>query len=92
MATRNGKPAARLLDRCALAFLSALSAFTVSALAWAAVAVVLGQFGVDWLPPFGWVIAFTALMSLLGFLLLENYVIDGVMGLLRWVLSLLRWV
>ncbi|MGQ0697325.1 MAG: hypothetical protein ACT4PZ_03680 [Panacagrimonas sp.] len=84
--------AATLFDRCALAFVSGLCAFLVSIFGWLGVTVLMAQFGADWLPSFDWVLAFSMLMSLLGFLLLENYVVTVVMTLWRWILKVLYWV
>lgn len=68
-----------LIDRCAVAFLSALTALATGTVAWLALGLLLGQLSFDLLPSFGWVLGFTAVMALLGFLLLEN-LIASVLG------------
>lgn len=65
---------ASFTDHCALAFLSALAAFVVGALLWLCAALISATFFSGWSPAFAWVWMFTGVMSLLGFLLMENYV------------------
>ena len=71
------------MDRCALGFLSALSALVLGSLIWFGVLYFLAAAGVDPLPGFGWVLGFTALMGLLGVLLQENLVVRLIVGLFR---------
>lgn len=74
---------AKFLDRCALAFLSAISAFPLAWLLWALICGVAWNLELDWRPFFQWVLAFTGLMAIMGFMLLENLVLNAVAAIWR---------
>lgn len=87
--TRSGE-AATLIDRVALGLLSGGSAFLLAGLVWGGVFMLLGQIGSDASPPFAAVWVFSAVMAVLGFVLLENFVAHWIGELLHKVLGLLR--
>ena len=92
MATPRERERATLMDRVALAFLSGVSTFLLAGLMWFGVRLAAAQFAFGWTPSFSWVLAASALMAVLGFVLLENVVAAGIGALLRWVLNLFRAV
>ena len=86
------RESATLLDRVALAFLSGLSALALAALLWGGIAIFWAQLGFDGLPPLWPVVGFAAVMALIGFVALENFVGELIGSLLRPVLRLLGWL
>lgn len=86
MAIRSDREAATLMDRVALAFLSGASALVLGALLWGGLLL-----GFHHAPaPFAWVGLFSAVMAVLGFVLLENFVGNWVGSFARWVLDAFR--
>jgi len=81
---------ATLLDRVALAFLSGLSALVMAGLVWGGVAITAAQFAIEWSPPLWPVGLFAALMALVGFVMLENFVGNLIGSLAGAVLRLLH--
>lgn len=92
MAAIREREQATFMDRCALAFLSGLSALVLGALIWGAIATLSAQLDFDGFPAFAWVLAFAAVMGALGFLLLENFVASAVGRLWRWLIGLGGWI
>ncbi len=92
MARSQDRESATLLDRAALAFLSGLSALALAALVWGGVAIFRAQLGFDGLPPLWPVVAFAALMAVLGFIALENFIGELIGSLVQSVLRLLGWL
>ncbi len=68
---RKPEEKAKLIDRFAIAFFSAVLAFITAFVIWA---ILVGAFIVAL--SFKWVLSFTLFMSVLGFLLLENFLIS----------------
>ncbi|MCC2657653.1 MAG: hypothetical protein K0Q76_2761 [Panacagrimonas sp.] len=92
MARPQHRESATLLDRVALAFLSGLSALALSALLWGGIALFWSQLGFDGLPPLWPVLGFAAVMALIGFVALENFVGELIGSMVRPVLRLLGWL
>lgn len=92
MARSPDRETATLMDRVALAFLSGLSALMMAGLVWGGVAITAAQLTVDWSPPLWPVGLFAALMALVGFVMLENFVGNLIGSLAGSVLRLLQFL
>lgn len=79
-----------LTDRLAVAFLSAVSALLLGGLVWIAVLLIAPEFAGPTVTSFRWVLGFTIVMAVLGFLLLDNLIVHVLATLMRW-LSVARW-
>lgn len=99
MTVRRGRPKddpQNLLDRCAVAFLSAVAAFVTGALLWLLVFYLLGGRGRVAIPvaSFHIVWVFTAIMALLGFFRRESLglaVLNKIWQFLYGLWRILRW-
>jgi hypothetical protein len=92
VARSQDREAATLIDRVALAFLSGLSALVLAGLIWGGIAITAAQFGFERSPPLWPVAIFASVMTLIGFVALENFVGNLVGGLVRATLRLLGWL
>jgi hypothetical protein len=90
MAMPRNRERTTLMDRVALAFLSGGSALLLGGLLWAAISLTAAQIAPDWTPSLGWVVGFAAVMAVLGFFLLENFVGNWVSDFASGVIKLLR--
>ncbi|MCG8535065.1 MAG: hypothetical protein MI808_08205 [Pseudomonadales bacterium] len=63
-----------IIDRFAIAFLSAVTAFITASIIWAMVGFLLGQANLISYWPFNAVIIFTVIMAVLGFLVQSNLI------------------
>ena len=90
MSTPAERDAATLMDRVALAFLSGVCALLLGSLLWGGIWIASAQLHGDLHLSFAWVAGFAALMALLGFVLLENFVGNWVGSFARRVLDALH--
>ncbi len=86
------KARATLVDRFALAFVSGISGLIVGSLIWFAVIASIAQVNDGaWTSTYRYVLVFAGAMAALGFLVLENFVMNVLGGLLKALGVALRW-